>query len=427
MKKIVNYIVLIIVCFLPVMVDAKVNYEFDWNLFNRVFWYKDNDEYKFFKFLDSDFFTDYVWVYDENGKFIERITFNEELNDNGTLKNNKSFEAYKNLSSYYDGELYDEETDMFYYVDYYSGTIDYYDSAQEKYIQIYFEDDLSFTKRLLGKRYDIYLNPDNGYRVNYIDSFNNYFILYQYEKYSHKGLIKVLDENLSSILSFEFDDSDFYPTVYVFDDLIYVAVDNKTINIYTNDGKKYDSIKVIHDEIVDISSGSCDKFELNNLFIYGNELFIFYSKNYCMQPVRNNNVNDDLKDNTKYAEAKDSIILKYTLEYEVNAVSSSDGELTYETKIDDDGRSYVELKVVPKDGYSVEEIIVTDANGERIEVTNNKFIKPLNDVTVEVKYVKGEYLPIPDTFLSRSLTLSIIGLVLVGLGIYTFNYVRKVD
>ena len=55
---------------------------------------------------------------------------------------------------------------------------------------------------------------------------------------------------------------------------------------------------------------------------------------------------------------------------------------------------------------------------------------PMTDVKVEVKYVNGEYLPIPDTFLSKSLTLIIIGLVLVGLGIYTINYVRgesKVD
>ncbi|MBQ8534519.1 MAG: hypothetical protein IJ463_02415, partial [Bacilli bacterium] len=74
---------------------------------------------------------------------------------------------------------------------------------------------------------------------------------------------------------------------------------------------------------------------------------------------------------------------------------------------------------------SVEEIIVTDANGERIEVTNNKFYRPLNDVKIEVKYVKGEYLPIPDTFLGKSVSLIIIGLVLVSLGFYTINYVRQ--
>ena len=73
----------------------------------------------------------------------------------------------------------------------------------------------------------------------------------------------------------------------------------------------------------------------------------------------------------------------------------------------------------------MKEIIVTDINGNRIDVTNNKFYKPMNDVRVEVKYVQGEYLPIPDTFLGKSITLILIGLILIGLGLYTVNYVKR--
>ena len=112
---------------------------------------------------------------------------------------------------------------------------------------------------------------------------------------------------------------------------------------------------------------------------------------------------------------------------DLEAAAKSEGQVLESTEevVSDDGKSYVELKVTPKDGYSVEEIIVTDINGERIEVTDNKFFMPGSDVKIEVKYVQGEYLPIPDTFLSKSLTLIIIGLILVGLGIYTINYVRQ--
>jgi hypothetical protein len=117
--------------------------------------------------------------------------------------------------------------------------------------------------------------------------------------------------------------------------------------------------------------------------------------------------------------------LKYSLEYDVETVTSSNGELSYETKVDEDGKSYVELKVVPKDGYSVEKIIVTDSNGNIIEVVNNKFYMPMNDVKIEVKYVEGEYLPIPDTFLGKSVSVILIGLVLISLGLYTINYVRQ--
>ena len=49
----------------------------------------------------------------------------------------------------------------------------------------------------------------------------------------------------------------------------------------------------------------------------------------------------------------------------------------------------------------------------------------MNDVRVEVKYIQGEYLPIPDTGLSKSITLILIGAILIGLGLYTFNFVRQ--
>ena len=117
--------------------------------------------------------------------------------------------------------------------------------------------------------------------------------------------------------------------------------------------------------------------------------------------------------------------MAYNLDFDIEKVNSTNGDFTYESKVDEDGRSYVELKIEPKKGYSVKEIIVTDVNGNKIEVTNNKFYMPLNDVKVEVKYEYGEYVPIPDTFLGKSVTLIFIGLILVSLGLYTINYVRQ--
>ena len=118
-------------------------------------------------------------------------------------------------------------------------------------------------------------------------------------------------------------------------------------------------------------------------------------------------------------EIEDSIQKQvFDLTYDVETVNSSNGEVTYETKVDEDGRSYVELKVVPKDGYSVEEIIVTDANGNRIEVIDNKFYIPVSDIKVEVKYVNGEYLPIPDTFLGINPMIIILSILLIIYGAY---------
>ena len=47
------------------------------------------------------------------------------------------------------------------------------------------------------------------------------------------------------------------------------------------------------------------------------------------------------------------------------------------------------------------------------------------DVVVSVTYKVGEYLPIPDTGLSQSITIILIGLILISLGAYTINYVRQ--
>ena len=49
MKKIVNYIVLIVVCLLPVMVDAKVNLEFNKEYDNEAFFFEDEGIYYFLR------------------------------------------------------------------------------------------------------------------------------------------------------------------------------------------------------------------------------------------------------------------------------------------------------------------------------------------------------------------------------------------
>ena len=50
---------------------------------------------------------------------------------------------------------------------------------------------------------------------------------------------------------------------------------------------------------------------------------------------------------------------------------------------------------------------------------------PLNDVKVEVKYIEGEYLPIPNTALSQNISFILIGIILIGLGSYTMKFVKR--
>ena len=421
MKKIVNFIILFVVCLLPTLVaDAKVNYEYDWTINGRLFWNKENGEYKTFYYYDWDFFNNTIYSYDKNGSYLNSYPFDEEIGDNyEEFLNSEKFEIYQMLIAYYYGEVYYKETDSFNYVNYYDGYYYFYDPEQGSSSKINFEDDVALTKKYLGKKYDIYLKHKDDNEVDFVTEINGYYVAYL----NDWSLIYVYDEELNALLNCEFSNN-FYSSIYVYDDLIYIAMDNETIDIYKIDGTKHDTIKINHEDISADDYDSCSGYDFNYFYIVDDELYIVYDHNECDARIVMRDEND-VKDFVGEIAESDSLLLKYTLDYDIETVSSSNGEFTYETKEDEDGKSYVELKITPKDGYSVEDIIVTDIYGNRIEVTNNKFYKPLNDVKIEVKYVNGEYLPIPNTALSQSVTLIIIGVILVGLGFYTINYVRS--
>ena len=164
-------------------------------------------------------------------------------------------------------------------------------------------------------------------------------------------------------------------------------------------------------------------FRLENFDVKNNNLFV--QTGYRMpKGMLTGDVNNVDMYSSK-ATRGDFFVAKFRLEYDVEAVSSSDGEFTYETKVDEYDREYIELKITPKDGYVIDKIIVTDVDGIEIEVIDNKFYMPSSDVKVEVKYKSGEYLPIPDTFLGKSVSLILIGLILISLGVYTVNYISQ--
>ena len=50
---------------------------------------------------------------------------------------------------------------------------------------------------------------------------------------------------------------------------------------------------------------------------------------------------------------------------------------------------------------------------------------PLSDVYVEVKFIKGEYIPIPNTALGQNISFILIGISLIGLGIYVSKFVKR--
>ena len=425
MKRIIKLFILVFVCFLPIMVDAKADFKFEKEFNGELFLYEENNKYYFYNGLAEDLTKPgSVKIYKDNNEYLGNdILMNISAQSIKDLFAHRPFvEFYKMSVIVGNNVLTIEEDNMMYSVVFSEGVISSINFETETTEEITIEQDPQLSRKLIGKGYDLYLDyVDLGYTVNLIREFDGYYVVDVYLEDEYDRSIIVYDNNLKKILTLDCD-YNVNQFVYIYDNMIYVMKTNKVLELYKLNGEKYQTFNITSETIDNYNSG-CAYLSPSYMNIVGNKLFInYYESNFgCYERVLYSDAKDLVKDmvsNPRF------LTLEYTLDFDVNTITSSSGEFTYET-IEEDGESYVELKVTPKDGYSVEEIIVTDANGNRIEVTNNKFIKPLNEVTVEVKYVKGEYLPIPDTFIGKSVSLIIIGLVLVSLGFYTINYVRQ--
>ena len=129
MKRIFNYIVLIVFCLLPVMVDAKVKVEYDWDVLNYAFLYKEKDNNYFLRFNDYDFDVDHFELYDDDGNYI----LSKEFEDTNLFKTDEEFFASKRFKEFEDKiyiiykEVFDRDTKRFMYVNYYDECFQYFD------------------------------------------------------------------------------------------------------------------------------------------------------------------------------------------------------------------------------------------------------------------------------------------------------------
>ena len=429
MKKIVNICFLVIICLLPIVGSAKAQYEFDYRINNKFFIFENDDVYYYLNNSNFDLETANFYLYDNDGNFIgKELVFDSEKITKEQFIKSERLRKIVEIDTYRYETIFDEETQRYYSVRYYGDefyTFDPFIDNSGEYLN--FEDNLDLVDRLLGKKYDLFKYFDNNnYYVETIFQYEDYFIVYYYthdENYNYKYYCSIMDIDFNDILVFEDTSIDeYYITIY--DNLIYRKKDDKTIEIYNLEGLKIDSININQDFLEDDLDYDCDSYDLKFFLIDKNDIHLYYVIESCPERIIMRDDNDFI-DNSLITDVPSFISLKYSLNYEIEKVESSSGDFTYEEVTGDDGNVYVELDIKPATGYTVKEIIVTDVNGNKIEVTDNKFIKPMNDVKVEVKYVYGEYLPIPDTFLGKSVSLILIGLILISLGIYTVNYIRQ--
>ena len=427
MKKIINYIFLIVICLLPVMVDAKANLEFDTNYKYRFLYHINNKQFYLYNTEKNVSELDGIEVYGQDGKLVEMPPIETGDSVQFILDDDRLFKFYETIN-FYMGIYSKVEGKKAKVLSLNSDEIislDLENMIREESFQP-ISDYLGLAKEILGSKYDCFLKYyDDSNEIIKMDEYEGFCVIYYLNSETNKYYTVIYNDKKEKILSFSSFDSLKYFS-YVYDGIIYVVNDN-VINIYKSNGDKIDTIE-LDDSLInfDVSEFEmdCGYLKIFSIFVVDNYLYTVhvYDNNGCELRL---NLNDEALYQVRGMAENRYLTTRYKLNYDVEKINSTSGDFTYETKVDEDGESYVELKVVPKDGYSVEEIIVTDINGNRIEVTDNKFSMPMNDVTVEVKYVKGEYLPIPDTFLGKSVSLIIIGLILVGLGSYTINYVKN--
>ena len=420
MKKYLKLFILVFVCFLPVIVDAKTSLTYEWKVSDKDYITTvDNLHY----FMNGE----RVNVYDNVGNMVlenyvvdydKIVTLDDAYNDEfltGVLKFQLNELKYNTLLKKY------------YSIDYKYWTFYIYGDMVDDspiYLDLDDEENLVEAQVYLGKEYDVLTKVWNdGLTLERVSYEEGYYVVWCYDNNSDYDFYRIYDENLNLIYNSKFL---YYEkeVVHVYNNKIYVMKDLTKINIYDMEGNLLESLNIYND----LNKVYPDfNLNLNYFSIEDDSIFVDY---YLVNPRGIDGVsgsrNTDVRDNAR-SEIADSenIVFKFKISYEVKKIDSSNGSFTYDRIINEDGDEIVQLRIEPKDGYVVDEIIVTDVNGERIEVTDNKFYMPSSDVIVEVKYKGGEYLPIPDTGLGRNLTIVLISLILIGLGFYTINYVKR--
>lgn len=417
MKKIVNFIFLLIICLFPRVVDAKDMLTLEYELRDLYFLYEDSGNYHYITndFLYGDFLT-----FDAKGELLKE---EDLIFEDMTKEEFLTTERYKNTIAFQNNSFesfYDFENEINYRFSYASEYIRFYDK-EGQYRSFEFDENLSLTKSILGEKYDVYKAlKDDEFYIHGIEIFENTIVVYSANEENNYATI--YDKDLNMIRSYIFN----------YGGALFKEIDGVIYLIHGDDEIEVSVYKLNGDEIKSFGVDSeylhldiCGSYGIRDINALNNKLFVMYDFYQCPPNRIVMNDESDAFINTQGESLPECFTQVYSLNYVVEKVQSSNGNFDFKENIDKDGNVVVELDIEPNQGYVVDKIIVKDINGNKIEVTDNKFLKPMNDVTVEVQFKQGEYLPIPDTGLGKSITVILIGLVLISLGFYTINYVRQ--
>ena len=221
MKKIVNFFVLVLVCLLSVMVEAKAEFTFD-NVFNRHLFlnYEDSKYYFFDSHINNPTTVGSLLSFDSNNNLVsEEALFVIDDAENFQFNQNiLEYYRYVFLLNGYGVMIDDIDNDVVYVVNYYDENIMIANLNDGSSSEVSFNDDLNFTKRVLGKSYDVYkILSDRGLYVNYITEYDGYFVVNYHDDTDGYDYTSVFDYECNEIVKYEvfYELDNYFSPIYI--------------------------------------------------------------------------------------------------------------------------------------------------------------------------------------------------------------------
>ena len=294
--------------------------------------------------------------------------------------------------------------------DYFSGSV-YVKDENDDFLS--YSSDMSF-----GAFYCVIKNVSQNTNVNIIDAGGYWGPTFLIDKLNSDRLIIIFNDHSNDILQFG---------KYT---LTGEKISVKTLNISNQNlfTIPIDSITV---------NGEYDGFIVGNSGDYGNYLLNFdydgnllWKKALSYAPKAVIESYDEIGNFNGYIvmgydSNNKGYVTKFTYPKKVIESKSSDVEVldyTYPGKV-------VALKLKEKEGYILKRVIVRDSSGKEIEVSSdNTFVMPDDDVSIEVIYEKRETEPVinPDTASTISVVLVLVASIVVGsVAVKSRNYLER--
>ncbi len=171
----------------------------------------------------------------------------------------------------------------------------------------------------------------------------------------------------------------------------------------------YELLSVNNKDLYDGTKVSSDHLLINDIIPYNDKLVVVFT--FGGECILAHDASNRFGNNC----VNDSYVQIYNTSYVIATKTDGNGEIKVSTNIADSGTG-VTFEIIPKEGYVLSEVKVTDSEGNVVTFTDYKFTMPSADVTIEAKFAivspKTGYLISTTVILTLSIALGIIVLII---------------